>query len=150
MAISGNTVAVGSPGCRPCSQPFPGAVYVFVKPPGGWVTMTQTAELMRSSAPGGDFGHAVAINETASLIAVGAPLTKFGTLPHRGVAFVYQEPTGGWSNAAVFTGLLSSDGATGDLFGDSIGISARTAVAGAPNATVGANIEQGAAYAFAH
>jgi hypothetical protein len=44
--------------------------------------------------------------------------------------------------------LISSDGATADLFGYSVAVSGKTAVVGAPNHQVGSNAGQGAAYVF--
>jgi trimeric autotransporter adhesin len=44
--------------------------------------------------------------------------------------------------------LTASDGASGDSFGASVAISGSTVVIGAPNAKVGSNFNQGAAYVF--
>ena len=44
--------------------------------------------------------------------------------------------------------LTASDGAAGDYFGRSVSVSGDTAVVGVPNATVGANTQQGAAYVY--
>ena len=44
--------------------------------------------------------------------------------------------------------LTASDGAASDEFGSSVSISGNTVVVGAPDATVGGNTQQGAAYVF--
>ena len=44
--------------------------------------------------------------------------------------------------------LTASDGATNNEFGDSVSISGNTVVVGAPDAKVGSNSQQGAAYVF--
>ena len=44
--------------------------------------------------------------------------------------------------------LTGSDGAAGDLFGDSVAISGNTMAVGAPHHKVGSNTEQGAVYVF--
>ena len=44
--------------------------------------------------------------------------------------------------------LTASDGAPNDAFGLAVAIAGNTAVVGAPNATIGANAQQGAAYVF--
>jgi hypothetical protein len=44
--------------------------------------------------------------------------------------------------------LSAADGSAGDGFGDSVAISGSTVVAGAPQATIGSNTSQGAAYVF--
>ena len=46
LAISGDTIVAGAPGIS--GYPMPGKAYVFVEPNGGWVDMTQTAELTPS------------------------------------------------------------------------------------------------------
>ena len=51
----------------------------------------------------------------------------------------------GWDQTAKLT---ASDAAASDNLGASVSISGNTLVVGSPNATVGANAEQGAAYVF--
>jgi hypothetical protein len=50
VAISGNTIVVGAANTSNFDAPAatPGAVYVFVKPAGGWTDMTETAKLTAS------------------------------------------------------------------------------------------------------
>ena len=148
VAISGGTVAAGAPNAKLGSPNSIGAVYVFAEPGSGWVNATQTAELTASDATAGDeFGWAVAAS--GDTVVAGAPglTVASNTLP--GAAYVFAEPASGWANATQTAKLTASDGAAGDELGYTVGISDGAVVAGAPNATVGGNAHQGAAYAFA-
>jgi hypothetical protein len=109
VSISGNIIVAGDPG----SNTSQGASYVFVKPPAGWTSMTQTAKLTASDGmPYDDFGEAVAVGGT--VIVVGAPNAVTGTEFGKGYLFV--EPAGGWANARETADLLASD-AHSDQFG---------------------------------
>jgi hypothetical protein len=44
--------------------------------------------------------------------------------------------------------LVADDGAVNDQFATSVAISGNTVVAGSPNAPIGSNLNQGAAYVF--
>jgi hypothetical protein len=48
VAIDGNTVVVGAPGETISGNGNQGAAYIFVKPTGGWSSMTQVAKLTAS------------------------------------------------------------------------------------------------------
>ena len=54
VAISGNTIVAGAPEATVNGNPYQGAVYVFVKPRGGWANATQTARLTASDGAAGD------------------------------------------------------------------------------------------------
>ena len=134
--ITGNTVVVGAPNY---SGNGSGAVYVFVKPSGGWVDMTQTAELTASDGqPGADLGWSVSID--GSTVAAGAPAAS----SYQGTAYVYARPSRGWANMTQTAELTASAGLAGDELGYSISASGSTVVAGAAGFGEG----QGAAYVF--
>jgi hypothetical protein len=141
VAFSGSTIVAGAYS----KNQGAGAVYVFVEPSGGWVSSTETAQL---TAPGTiDFGYSVGIS--GNTIAVGAPFTTVGFNQFQGAVYVYLKPSGGWKSTWRFNSELNaSDGAPNDLLGYSTSINAGTIIAGAPQATVGANQYQGAAYVF--
>ncbi len=132
-----------------------GAAYVFTEPTGGWVNMTQTAELTASDGAAGDyFGSSVSIS--GSTVVVGASWDTVGGNYRQGAAYVFTEPSGGWTNMTQTAKLTSSDGhggvnmpagSNGDCFGSSVSISGNTVVVGADNAW-GENPGQGAAYVF--
>ncbi len=48
VAVDGDTIVVGAPGGPTGPSTIPGSAYIFIKPPGGWVDMTQTAKLTAS------------------------------------------------------------------------------------------------------
>jgi hypothetical protein len=85
-----------------------GAAYVFVKPSAGWQNATETAKLLPSdSADDNAFGSPVAA--WGPTIVVGA---SGGGPTKAGLAYVYEEPAGGWINATQNARLQASDGGT--------------------------------------
>jgi hypothetical protein len=78
---------------------------------------------------------------------VGAPGGDFGSTKS-GAAYVFAEPTAGWANMTQAAKVTAADSAGVDEFGNSVAISGGTLVVGAPEATVGVNVAQGAAYVF--
>jgi hypothetical protein len=148
VAISGNTVVVGSQYHSTGSgngKEDVGAAYVYVKPSAGWTNGTQTAEL--TASPGESnarLGYSVAIS--GNTVVAGAyyarPLSE-------GAAFVFTEPSGGWSGSQTQTAELSAaDGARSEYLGFSVAISGNTVVTGAPERAAGGTPEVGAAYVF--
>ncbi len=130
VAISGNTIVVGSVGHN--------AAYVFTKPASGWTNMTENAILSQSSNGIGDgFGQTVAINQQT--IAVGASATGGDT----GRVDVFTEPSGGWVSAHPTGSLSESNGTANDFFGTGIAISGSTIVVGAEGLS-----KKGSAYIF--
>jgi hypothetical protein len=84
IAMSGDTIVVGAPYAHDT-----GAVYVFVKPAGGWASMTETAELTASDGyPNVDFGLSVGISGN-TIVA--------GSYSHN-AAYVFTRPQSGWQN----------------------------------------------------
>jgi hypothetical protein len=142
VAISGNTIVVGSPSATNMNQ---GAAYVFVEPTtaGGWADQPsehETAELTPSTRALDDlFGYSVGIS--GSTLVVGAAQGNTGL----GAAYVFVEST--WSGSVTSNiELTASDGAAGDSFGSSVGIneSGNIVVVGAPQGSTG----PGAVYVF--
>jgi hypothetical protein len=146
IAVYGDEVAAGAPSAHYFHEMAgPGAVYVFVKPTGGWINMTETAKLTASGGGRGDsFGASVAIQQ--NILVIGAP-QFFSTGP--GSAYVFVRPASGWKTTSKFAArLISSDGKASDGFGYSVGVADGAGVSGAPGVTVGNNQNQGAAYVF--
>jgi len=120
VSVSGDTIVVGADGYF---SGTPGAAYVFVKPKNGWHSMTETAKLTSSDGMKYDlFGWSVAVS--GQTIVVGA--TQFGNIsqPGPGKAYVYVEPSGGWTSMTQTAELTGSDSANGDVFGFSVSIDA--------------------------
>ena len=148
VAISGNTVVVGEPQIITGTYAGPGAAYVFVEPAAGWSgNLTQTAKLTASDGAVADrFGVSVGIS--GNTVVVGANCATVSGNTYQGAAYVFVEPSSGWSGNLTQTAkLIASDGAADNYFGRSVGITGNTVVVGA-EATVGGNADQGAAYVF--
>jgi hypothetical protein len=143
VAISGNTVVVGSPDHTVGSNYGQGAAYVFVESGGTW---SQQAELSASDGAAYDaFGLSVAIS--GSTIMVGSPChTNSNGQCGQGAVYVFVENGGTWSQQAELT---ASDGLAGDYFGWSVAVDGNTAVIGAFNKLVLGHSAQGTAYVFA-
>jgi len=143
VAISGNTVVVGSPDHSFGTTYGAGAAYVFVENGGTW---SRQAELSASDGAAYDaFGLSVAIS--GSTIMVGAPChTNSNGQCGQGAVYVFGESGGKWTQQAELT---ASDGVGGDGFGWSVAVQGTTAVVGAYGKEVMGHSAQGAAYVFA-
>lgn len=134
VGIDGDTIATGAQGAD--SQA--GAAYVFVKPNGGWTTMTQSAELTATGRASGDaLGTSVAVN--GSTVAAGAPGIR-----HRGGMLLFQEPQAGWKNMTQTAALGAPDR---QPIGFAVALSGDILVTGAPDARFGQG-PVGAAYLY--
>src|SRR5271157_107231 len=150
VSSDGGTIVAGADGVN-SNQ---GAAYVFVMPGGGWVNSNETAKLTASDGePSDQLGYSVGVSTGGSTVVAGAlkatvpPVT--GNLG-QGAAYVFGMPGTGWVSATQTAKLTASDGELGDSLGTSVGVSndGSTIVAGAPDATISSNSDQGAAYAF--
>jgi hypothetical protein len=153
VSSDGSTIVAGAPDStiNPTIGSGPGAAYVFVKPGGGWATMTETAKLTASDGTEDDyFAVSVAISGDGSTIVAGAYGATIGSNSYQGAAYAFVKPGGGWGSMTQTAKLTASDGAGGDRLGSSVGVNtnSNTIVAGAPGATINGNSRQGAAYVF--
>jgi uncharacterized protein (DUF2126 family) len=147
VAISGGTIVAGAPDATVGGNLEQGAAYVFVKPRSGWADGTQTAKLTASDGASNTLlGLSVAIS--GDTVVAGADLTTVGANASQGAAYVFVKPRSRWTDATQTAKLTASDGASLDRLGTSVAITGGTVVAGAPGATVNANLFQGAAYVF--
>ena len=141
VAISGNTVVVGAIGQN---YKLNGSAYVFVKPASGWTNITQTAKLTQSDGTSLDnFGFSVSVS--GATIAVGARDKNSG-LPYTGAAYVYVQPSGGWTDATETAELTNAAGNRDSQFGFSVAATTGRIVVGSPYG-YGPNNE-GAAYVY--
>jgi hypothetical protein len=122
LAISGDTIAAGA-------WQYPngvkdGAVYVFVKPAGGWSDMTKyTARLTNGNANGENLGQSVAID--GDTIVAGA----HGS----GYADVFVKSGASWSSTATPTAVLSDSSISGNTgFGKAVAVSGSAIAVGDP------------------
>jgi len=149
VGVSGDTVVAGAPNHTINGNAWQGALYVFVKPAGGWADMTQTAELTASDGGYTDqLGNDAAIN--GDTVVGGAPQYEpFGNTGN-GKAYAFFKPVGGWTNMTESVRLEATDGAQCDALGVSVAINSGTVAAGAPGicAGGGSSGNPGAAYVF--
>ncbi len=138
VAINEDVVMVGSAGDDD-HGPDSGAVYVYHRPAGGWVDMTETAKLTASDAQGNErFGHAVSLDDDMAVIG-GLSADNF-----TGSAYVLRFDGEDWIEEAK---LVASDADELDELGRSVGVSGDRAIAGAAlNDDTGT--DSGSAYVF--
>ena len=112
-----------------------GAVYVFVKPAGGWSGLLgENAKLVASDGATDDLflvsiGEGVAVS--GDTVVVGAANKDVGPNTDQGSAYVFVEPVGGWAGTLTESAkLTASDGAAENRFGFSVGVSGDTVVVG--------------------
>jgi hypothetical protein len=94
-------------------------------------------------ARGDEFGYSVAVSGDTAV--VGAYQDDIGANANQGSAYVFTRSGTTWSQQAKLT---AGDGAAIDVFGYSVAVSGDTAVVGAPQDHIGANVNQGSAYVF--
>ncbi|MFZ0418558.1 MAG: FG-GAP repeat protein [Candidatus Sulfotelmatobacter sp.] len=91
IAISGGTVVAGDPAQLVGVNPEQGAVFVFMKPSGGWKNLTTAnAELVASDGNIGDnLGTSVAVS--GGTVVAGAPFAQIGSNAAQGAAYVFAQ-----------------------------------------------------------
>ena len=130
-AISGDTIAVGTWRATVNNNSRQGAVYVFVKPNGGWANAHEVAKLTTSDGAAQDnLGWSVAIS--GDTILTGAPGATVGANAQEGAAYVFVKPNGGWASEHEAAKLTNAASPGGDSFGYSVALSSDTAVVGVP------------------
>jgi FG-GAP repeat len=151
VSVSSNMVVVGEPQPYSCAACTAGAAYIY-KRPGAWpgAMLVPTSTLFTPALPNGsEFGFSVSISSYGGgnqpgVAIVGAPqLPGFGGCNcGPGSAYIYQEPSGGWTAITPVTATLNNPYPTNDWFGFSVSMSIGTwAAVGAPNATCDPSIE---------
>lgn len=147
VAIDGNTIVVGAANTSNFHAPAttPGAVYVFVRPTGGWTDMTETAKLTASDGKPGD-ALGVSVSISGDTVAAGAFFAQDSSgNDFAGKAYVFVRPVSGWSGSLHETArLTASDSQLLNYLGASIATDGHTVVAG----SYGHNNFQGMGYVF--
>ena len=111
-------------------------------------TWTEGSPLVASDGTSGDahqFGGAIKTDGTTLLIGAPGPDFSSTGIYAPGAAYVFSNAGGAWTEAQI---LQPDDSADGDQFGFSIALDGSTAIFGTPAANIGANLHQGAVYAF--
>jgi hypothetical protein len=131
---SDGTVVVGANGHDVGANADQGEVYLWDKPPGGWVGgLTPSARFLAPDGIAGDaFGDSVAIS--TDTLAVGAPDRSFGNSFDHGLAYVYTKPAGGWSSTSTAAELSTADGLE-QAFGSHVAVDGATVLVSAPYRT---------------
>jgi hypothetical protein len=141
VAISGETVVVGTFHPDVMINILRGSAYVFVRTGAVW---SEQQKLLASDGAGGDdFGHSVAIS--GETLVVGAEGDDIGANGDQGSAYVFARTGAVWTEKQKLT---ASDGATGDQFGQSVAVSGETIVVGSSLDNAGGGVDQGSAYIF--
>lgn len=141
LACSGAMAVIGASHHAVEGRADQGAVYVFTRTDQGW---TQNAELNASDGSAGDlFGFFVDVDRD-TIVAGALHADVAGA--EQGAAYVFVRSGAAWIQQAKLT---AADGAAGDDFGAPVIIQGDLALIGACAKDVGANVGQGAAYAFA-
>ncbi len=133
VALAGDTCLVSAVNVNSGKS----AVFVFTGSGSSWTLQDQW------TVAGGNnydnFGQAVSLAGSTALVA--ARPTNGGL----GSAYLFNRPGAVWLLQAQ---LFASDGTPNDQFGNSAALSGSWALVGAPNATIGSNLYQGAAYFY--
>lgn len=144
VAISGDSIVVGAYQSNNGAA-YSGSVYVFEKPSGGWVNMTETAELSAFDASYKDyFGRRVAISGDRIVVAADG---NDDAGESSGSAYLFKKPPGGWVSMTENAKLTAADASEGDYFARSVAINADFIVAGTHKDDE-QYIDSGAAYIF--
>jgi hypothetical protein len=125
IATDGDNILVGATGCGGNGDFGPGAVYLFVKPAGGWSNMTESGALEESDLYGcDDYGASVAISgDTAVVGKTGAGMTPPAS---PGAFYVFTKPAGGWATETQTAKLTTSNTKQLNELGGNVALSGGT------------------------
>jgi LPXTG-site transpeptidase (sortase) family protein len=142
VAVSGDSIVVGSPGAEDEEGSDVGAAYVFTRSETGWNFQTK----LTAADPLEDDGFGTAVAIDGNTIAVGANLKPAGPLPAAGAVYVFIRSGGrSWNQQAK---LASGSPEIGDLFGTSMALDGKTLLVGAPETNPFGPTRPGEVYLF--
>ena len=120
VSADGSTMVVGVPG----ASSNQGLAYVYTRGANGWQTANEPVVLAaHNGAQGDEFGHAVAVSQDGSVIAVGAPYASAGG-SQRGTVYVFNRPADGWqATLSPYETTSAAAPADYDRLGFSVGVS---------------------------
>ena len=128
VSISGDVIVLGSR-YDDDNGSNSGSAYVFVKPTGGWLNMTETAKLKANDGASGDhFGDDVKIS--GDNIVVGASYDEHNGV-RSGSAYIFTKPVSGWTDTTETAKIYASNSAASDYFGEKLDISGDVIAVGA-------------------
>ncbi len=141
VALCEETAIVGASQDDVGANSNQGSAYIFIR---SGTTWTQQAMLTASDGAVNDFfGYSVALCGDTAL--VGSWNDDIGAITNQGSASVFIRSGTMWTLQATLT---APDGAVNDFLGYTVALSGNTALAGARTDDVGANANQGSAWAF--
>jgi len=146
LSSDGDTAIAGAYSADVGGNTNQGAAYVFTRSGTAW---TQQEKLTAADGAASDyFGYAVALSGDGDTAIVGAYQADVGGNTNQGAAYVFTRSGAAWSEQEKLT---AADGAVNDYFGRAVALSGdgNTVIAGAYQADVSGNVNQGAAYVFA-
>jgi hypothetical protein len=150
MSGDGSTVVAGAWRAAITPNSVQGAVYVFVKPGGGWTGQHETAKLTAQDGQGNDrLGRSVAVSSDGSTVVAGAYFATVAGNAAQGKVYVFARPAGGWTTGTAQGELTAADGVPSDELGFAVAVSSdgSTLVGGARFASL-AQASEGATYVF--
>lgn len=123
-AFSGDTIVATDLSCTGDGFYGVGAVYVFVKPEGGWRDMQPAATLSISGVQGCNvsFGASAVINQEQNIIVAG--------LGPNNDLVVYQKPAGGWANTNQPSAIIKAPTGSSHEFGFHLALDGTVLAAG--------------------
>ncbi|MEP6924811.1 MAG: FG-GAP-like repeat-containing protein, partial [Pyrinomonadaceae bacterium] len=139
VAISGETVAVGSKLADVGVNANQGAAYVFVRNGTNW---TQQAKLLGDNGANVYFGTSVGVS--GNTIVAGEPNSTINSVVGQGAGYVFVRNGANWARQAK---LIANDNLK-YILGKSVGISGERVIIGGANATINNNQSQGTALLY--
>jgi hypothetical protein len=139
VSISGNTAVIGASGHDVTIHANAGVVYHFARVAGVWGTPDYWYAV--DNAAGDFLGGAVSVS--GNTVVAGATNHASATVPDAGAVYMFSTLV-----AFATPPLYAAVPAPGDDFGDAVGVSGDTFVAGAPLRDTGGLADSGAAFVF--
>jgi hypothetical protein len=146
LSADGSTALIGAWTDTIGATPFQGSAYIFSGSGADWTFQTKLTAA--NGAFDDKFGNAVALSADGNTALIGAFTDDVGANSNQGSAYVFTRTnTISWT---FQTQLTITDGATNDVFGIAVALSAdgNTALIGAYGDDVNGVTDQGSAYVF--
>ncbi len=143
VSISGDRLVVGAPKDDVVGKFDQGSVYIFKRSGATWAPEEKLTAI--DGARGEGFGYAVALDDGARTLAVGAPFDTIGANASQGSVYIFTRSDVGWTQQQKLTG---SESAVNDIFGVSVALDGDTLAVGAPFDEVLSRRAQGSVYVF--